>query len=148
MNVGALEAGVVVDRASNSTSGVDLEPPGRRVMRSPRFPLVLLFLSVFMGAPAWAQTASVKGKVTHEDGSPFPGVLVEVGGTSSKATAGPDGEYSIDAMAPGSYTLRASVHQYRTETASITVAAGQTVSQDFSMTLDLLALERIVVTGI
>src|SRR5438093_915406 len=115
-------------------------------MKAPRFPLVLLCLSC-LGTLALAQTGSIKGRVTRDDGSPFPGVLVEVEGTPLKATAGANGEFSIDAIAPGTYTLRASAHQYRTGTASIVVVASQTATQDFSMTLDLLALEHIVVTG-
>ena len=48
-------------------------------MKAPRFPLVLLCLSC-LGTLALAQTGSIKGRVTRDDGSPFPGVLVEVEG--------------------------------------------------------------------
>jgi TonB-linked SusC/RagA family outer membrane protein len=53
--------------------------------------LVLFSLSVI------AQTKKVTGKVTADDGSPLPGVSVQVKGTSKGSQTDGDGNYSIEA---------------------------------------------------
>src|SRR5581483_8762395 len=47
----------------------------------------------------------------------------------------------------GSYTLRVRLIGYRSQTRSVTVAAGQRATEDFALTPDPLNLEAVVVTG-
>src|SRR5262249_54839028 len=63
------------------------------------------------------------------------------------ATASPSGEYSIANVPAGTYTLKASTYSYRAQTSQVTVSAGQSVTQDFTLRLDLLSMEQMVVTG-
>lgn len=107
----------------------------------------LVFLLLFTATFALAQTGTISGKVTDDDGVPIPGASVEIVGTQLGATANQMGEYTINDVPAGEHTLQASTYSYRTQTETVTVNAGQTVTQDFSLRVDLLALEEIVVTG-
>lgn len=114
-------------------------------MKSLRFFLFLLILSVT--TLAWGQEmGTITGKVTDDDGVAMPGTLVTVEGTNISATADAEGNFTLS-VPTGSYTLRASTHSYRPETATVTVSPGQTATQDFTLQVDLLALEEMVVTG-
>jgi iron complex outermembrane receptor protein len=107
----------------------------------------LVFLLLFTAAFASAQTGTITGKVTDDDGVPLQGATVEVVGTQLKATADAEGNFTIADVPAGEHTLRASTYSYRSADQTVSVNAGQTVSQDFSLKIDLLALEEIVVTG-
>src|SRR5262245_35407666 len=108
----------------------------------------LLLILIISSTLAYAQqTGTITGKVMDDNKEPIAGAVVEVEGTQIKATANNAGEYSIADVPAGSYTVKASTYSYRTQTAQITVAAGQTATQDFTLSLDLLSMEQLVVTG-
>ena len=108
----------------------------------------LVFLLLFTAAFASAQTTgTISGKVTDDEGVPLQGATVEVVGTTLKATADAEGAYTIADVPAGEHTVRGSTYSYRTSESQVTVNAGQTVTQDFSLKIDLLAMEEIVVTG-
>ncbi|MCI0446505.1 TonB-dependent receptor [bacterium] len=109
--------------------------------------LALVFLLLFTAAFASAQTGSITGKVTDDEGIPLPGATIEIVGTQLKATADQEGVYTLADVPAGEHTVRAMTYSYRSVTAQVTVTAGQTASQDFALQVDLLALEEIVVTG-
>ena len=106
----------------------------------------LLFL-LLITPLAFAQTGSVSGKVMDDDSQPIAGATVEIAGTQMKATANEAGEYTIKDVPAGTYTVRAATYSYRPQTAQVTVSAGQAASQDFTLRLDLLGMEQMVVTG-
>jgi iron complex outermembrane receptor protein len=114
-------------------------------MKSLRF-LIFVF-SILLTAMAWAQTGTITGTVTDDDGQPIAGAIVQVQGTQLKATTNNAGEYTIADVPASTYTLEASTYSYRKQTAQVTVASGQTATQNFALRLDLLALEEMVVTG-
>ena len=106
-----------------------------------------LVLFVLLAPFAWAQTGTVTGRIVDDDGTPISGAEVGLANTNIKTTANQAGEYTLADVPAGSYTVRASTYSYRPESAQITVNAGQTVTQDFTLRLDLLAMEELVVTG-
>jgi len=115
-------------------------------MKAVRY-FTLLFL-LLISTIALAQTGgTISGKVLDDDNQPIAGALVEVTGTTLNATASPTGEYTIPNVPPGNYTLKASTYSYRAMTSQVTVTAGATATQDFTLRLDLLSMEQMVVTG-
>ncbi len=94
---------------------------------------------------AYAQTATIKGKVTDETGQGLAGSTVVIQGTTTGASADFDGNYAFTTDA-GTYTLVVSFVGYETITKSVTVSAGDNV-QNFKLGEGDLQLEGLVVTG-
>ncbi|MBN9654118.1 carboxypeptidase regulatory-like domain-containing protein [Halobacillus sp. GSS1] len=77
---------------------------------------------------------TVAGTVRNEANVVIPNATVEVldlaNNVIATATTNPMGMYTIDQLAPGTYTLRTSAPLYQTSLLGFTVAQGQTVTQD------------------
>ncbi len=112
-----------------------------------KFRSMFIFMLLFTATLAFAQTGTITGKVTDDEGQPLPGAVVEVVGTQIRVTSDADGTYTIPDVPSGPHTLQASTYSYRSGTSEVTVNAGQTVTQDFALRIDLLSLEEIIVTG-
>ena len=87
---------------------------------------ILLFVLFLVGvvAGAQAQTYSVKGQVTdNATREGIPGAYVQADGPAGKATTVTDfdGNYTLAALAPGSYTLTVSFVGFTTQTQKVTV---------------------------
>lgn len=112
------------------------------------FGLAVLLLLPFS---ALAQdTGTVTGTVTDsESGDPLPGASVLIVELQQGGGAGSDGTYTIEDVTPGQYTIRASFigYQEQQQDIQIDVEAGQTVTQNFSLTPDFTDLEEVVVIG-
>jgi iron complex outermembrane receptor protein len=87
--------------------------------------MFILFL-LFSATIAFAQTGTISGKVTDDEGQPLPGALVEIVGTGLKTTADAEGGFTISDVPAGQHTVQASTYSYRTQTATVTVNPGQT----------------------
>ncbi len=98
-------------------------------------------------ARAQGGAGSIAGKVTDERGAPLAGAQVTATPGGKGAVSGATGGYVIEALPAGSYTLRVRLIGYRSQTRSVTVAAGQRATEDFALTPDPLNLEAVVVTG-
>ncbi|GAA4444411.1 TonB-dependent receptor [Pontibacter saemangeumensis] len=99
----------------------------------------LFFVSVVV---AFAQGATVQGKVTDESGVPLPGVTVLLKGTTTAAPTGADGTYLIN-VPDGSGTLVFSFIGY----ASQEVPINNRATVDVQLGADTKALEEVVVVG-
>tara|TARA_B100000795_G_scaffold60056_1_gene40095 strand:- start:11690 stop:14068 length:2379 start_codon:yes stop_codon:yes gene_type:complete len=93
-----------------------------------------------------AQTASISGKVSVENIS-LPGVSVYIPKMNYGAVTSRDGDYSIDNLKDGIYTLKISYMGYRTIEDIIEIKAGANVKRNFKMQEDALNLDQVVVTG-
>jgi iron complex outermembrane recepter protein len=109
--------------------------------------LVPLIRPATVFAQGAAQTGSIAGKVTDERGGPIAGAQVGVQGTTAGAQTGTNGEYVIVRVPVGAQTVRARMVGFRPDSASVTIAAGQRASQDFTLQRDPLQLQTLVVTG-
>ncbi len=91
-------------------------------------------LALLNAAPV-GDTGEVTGTVTDEEtGDPIEGAEVELTGEISRTlTTAADGTYSA-MLTAGDYTADVSAYGYGSETASITVVTGETVTQDFALT--------------
>lgn len=83
-------------------------------------------------------TGALSGTITAaSDGHPLSGALVaalQTGLVKGSVTTGADGTYSIGALAPGSYDVRASVTGYQSQTRTgITVSPGGTTTVNLSL---------------
>jgi len=89
----------------------------------------------------------IAGKVTAEDGSPIVGANVVIAGTYLGAATNINGQYTIRNVPPGSYTLTASAVGFRKQSAAVSVAEGETATQDFVLPGDILLMGEIVTTA-
>lgn len=117
-----------------------------------RFLVFTALAAVLCGVPAHAQvsTGSITGVARDARGLELPAVAVTVTnratGTSSSATTTADGSYVVSDLAPGTYTLTASLPGLRrTLLQDIRVAAGAEVS--LNLILQPVMLEAITVTA-
>jgi iron complex outermembrane recepter protein len=106
--------------------------------------LVLPAVAVAQGA---AQTGSIGGKVVDDKGAPIAGAQVGVQGTTAGAQTGTNGEYLIDRVPAGAHLVRARMVGFRPDSADVTVAPDQRLSQDFTLQRNPLQLQTLVVTG-
>ncbi len=95
---------------------------------------------------AIAQTGTIQGTVTDNTG-PLPGVQVVIQGSTRGDVTSPDGTYEISGVPPGEYTVQAKFVGYSTQTAQVIVAEDETVTQNFTMTQDVMQMDGAVVTG-
>ncbi len=77
----------------------------------------------------------------------LPGANVILVGTDYGAAADPNGRYEIRDVPAGTYTVRASFIGYETAEVEITIASGETVTQDFMLQAGARELREVVVSG-
>jgi TonB-dependent starch-binding outer membrane protein SusC len=80
-------------------------------------------------------------------GAPLSGVNVVVVGTRLGATTAEDGSYRIAQVPTGDQTIVARRLGYRPSTSHVTIADGATATADFTLDVDALRMDEVVVTG-
>ena len=122
-------------------------------MRLTRFGLVLSLLAGGLGlalapASAAAQNGTVSGQVTDkETGQGLQGARVQLAGTSLSALSAQDGRYTIRNVPAGSYEVRVVLVGFSAGRASVTLAAGGSVTADFALAAVPYSLEEVVTTA-
>lgn len=104
------------------------------------------FFILSVSAAAFAQTGTIKGRVTYADDIALDNASVQVTKLRKTAFTDLNGDYEIMDLPPGTYTLI--VHQEGFSDASkvVTVREGQTVTQDFNLRISALR-EEVTVSG-
>jgi iron complex outermembrane recepter protein len=112
-----------------------------------RVGLSLIAIAV-SASPLLAQpTGRVAGKVTSSDGgAPVLGATVQLVGTPFGTITKSDGTYAI-ALRPGTYSLRVRQIGFTSNTQSITIVAGQTLTRDVRLERTATNLEAVAVIG-
>lgn len=105
--------------------------------------LVILFFSCTV---AFAQ-GTISGKVTDTNGDAIIGANVFLTGTSMGAATDLNGNYTIENVPEGDYTVKASAVGYKAEESSVTVVDGLIATLNFTLEEDILNLSEVVVTG-
>src|SRR2546422_8268232 len=98
--------------------------------------LALLALAGIPGrgaAQGAAPGGSVAGRVTDERGTAVVGADVAIVGGAQSARTGTNGSYVIENVRAGAHTVRARLIGYRSQTASVAVAAGPRGAPDFRL---------------
>ena len=98
-------------------------------------------------ALAQATTGTITGRATDAtNGVPMVGVSVRVAGTQLGAQTADDGRYTIRGVPAGTVSLQANRIGYEAKKATVTVAAGQTVTADLTLSQAAFSLSEVVVT--
>src|SRR5688572_9781640 len=106
-----------------------------------------IIAAFLLGAPSLA-AQQVTGRITEaQSGQPVAAVQVFIAGSGIGALSQANGRYLLLNVPPGTHVLTAERIGYGSVTRQITVTAGQTVVQDFTMSEAALDLDEIVVTG-
>lgn len=110
-------------------------------------PLLLLSLSALFSVAA-AQTGSLTGSVIDRaTGETLIGATVFITDLERGAPTNINGEYAIDNLPVGSYTVRVSFIGYRTMTETVAINEGENI-YNVELRSDLTGLDEVVVTSI
>ena len=91
---------------------------------------------------------TITGRVTGADsGQPIASATVAVEGSSLRAVTDAQGRYTIRSVPAGNYTVSASTLGRESARRAAAVAAGQTVTLDFTLASRAIALEGIVASA-
>src|SRR5687768_8339045 len=102
---------------------------------------LLLALAPAAAAQDAAQTGTVTGRVVDERGAGISGAQVFLVRPAISTTTAPGGNYTLQRVPAGTHTLQVRMLGFSPDSASITVEAGGTATQDFSMGRDPLQLQ-------
>ena len=102
-----------------------------------------------MASGAFAQTATLTGTVSDQDGETLPGANVVVRGPSANYGASADqrGRYEVTDLPAGSHVVEVRFVGYKTASKTVTLEAGATRTLNFTLRLSVEAIEEVVVTA-
>jgi len=110
--------------------------------------LFLLIPIIFLSSQkSYAQKGTIEGKVVDTEGEPLPGVSILIKGTTKGRSTNADGNFIIENLAPGNYTLIASFISFEPDTASVTVIESEKSQVNFVLKEKSLVLEDLMVTA-
>ncbi|SES76916.1 TonB-dependent receptor [Hymenobacter actinosclerus] len=93
------------------------------------------------------QTATIRGRVTTIDGRPAESVTVGLKGHNQGAITNGRGEYAIERVADGQYTVVVSAVGLKTTEQPVTVRDGQATAVDFVLAENAEQLREVVISG-
>jgi iron complex outermembrane receptor protein len=111
------------------------------------FTLSLLMMLVGSAALLAQTTGSVSGTVKTSDGTPAEFVNVTLEGTSKGTVADHHGNYKINNLNPGTYTIVASFIGLEGQKQSIEITAGQNQVVNFNLKENAAELQEVVISG-
>ena len=95
-----------------------------------------------------AGTGSIEGRVTEaESARPVAGAQVVIAGTTMRAVTNDAGIFRIPSAPARQVDVRVRMIGFAPAAHTVLVAAGQTVTADFQLTVSALQLDQVVVTG-
>ena len=92
-----------------------------------------------------AQGGTVRGRIVDSAGVAIAQAVASLEPGGLRATTRDNGEYAITHVPAGIYTVRVRRLGYLTPAASVTVAEGQTVTQNFTVTHSVVSLAEVVI---
>jgi iron complex outermembrane receptor protein len=118
-----------------------------------RVPILITATIAMLGTATRLAAAQAEGSirgtvVSKADQRPIPDARVFVAGTNRVSTTNQSGEYVVSNVPAGTYQVRARVIGYGEATDTVTVAAGEVATADFSLEPKALALDAVAVTAL
>ncbi|UOQ77578.1 TonB-dependent receptor [Hymenobacter sp. 5516J-16] len=104
-------------------------------------------LSVCALSASAQQTGSIRGTITTADGRPAEAVTVGLKGRGQGAISNNQGQFVIERVRDGQYTVVVTAVGLKSEERAVTVSGGQSVSLDFTLTENAEQLREVVVNG-
>ncbi len=90
-----------------------------------------------------AQNGAIKGVVTDTATGPVVGAVVTVDASVLLTQTNAHGAYEFRGVSPGSHTVRVRALGHTPSTQTVTVAAGETATADFSIGSNAVELARV-----
>ena len=117
--------------------------------RSVFFLTAFLMLGLFASAEkVSAQAGTIAGSVTSaQGGQQLSAAQIFISDLDIGVLSQANGRYLLLNVPAGTHTLTVNRIGYRVEEATVTVASGGTVVQDFTLTEEALQLDEVIVTG-
>jgi iron complex outermembrane receptor protein len=109
--------------------------------------LLLVALVLMIATAAMGQTGAISGTVKSKAGEDLSGANVAITGTTMGASTDANGNYTIANIPAGAYRIRVSFIGYEEVSQSVRVAAGQTVTVDFSISETGVLGDPVVVSA-
>ncbi|WP_439583018.1 TonB-dependent siderophore receptor [Dyadobacter bucti] len=106
---------------------------------------LLSYVLFLTSIQSFAQTGNIQGKVTTSDGKPAEFVNVVLERTTRGATVDEAGHYTVNKIPAGEYTLVASFTGLVTQKKQVTIAAGESLTVDFTLAEDNQQLQEVIV---
>lgn len=110
-------------------------------------PYGLAFLLTILYTRSVAQTGTISGTVRDDRGNRLPAATVQIVGLSRGAVTDASGQFIIQRLEAGTYTVQASFVGMNTQRQSVSLLSGNAATVDFTLTDDALDMETVVITG-
>jgi iron complex outermembrane receptor protein len=109
--------------------------------------LITLTVLALLCLQTWAQNGRITGTITDAvTKERLIGANVLVEGSNTGTATDIDGNYTLN-VRPGTYKIVVSYVSYQSTSATVTVAAGETIQQDFMLELGGIVGDEIIVSG-
>lgn len=114
-----------------------------------RFLMLLFFIAAGSSLQAELLTGSIQGRVIDQSTqSPLPGVNIIIQNTNQGAATNEDGEYIIENIIPGRYSLKASIIGYDARVIpDVIVNSARPTIVDISLSESVIELQSVTVTS-
>ncbi|HEX6926727.1 MAG TPA: TonB-dependent receptor [Longimicrobiaceae bacterium] len=107
----------------------------------------LLLLVCAAGGLSAQEQGTIAGQVTDQAGQPLVGAQVQVQPDGPAALSDAEGRFRLTGLASGEVVVRATSLGYAGAEQRVTVLAGQSVTVNFELQVEAIALEGIVAVG-
>ncbi|MFQ5652843.1 MAG: carboxypeptidase-like regulatory domain-containing protein [bacterium] len=94
-----------------------------------------------------AQTGTITGHVSDDDGSPLPGANVVLENTTYGAATGSDGHFEIKYVPPGTYTVTVTMIGFEQKSSSVQVTVETAAEVTFTLPETIIETEAVVVSA-
>ncbi|WP_116790372.1 TonB-dependent receptor [Flavobacterium psychrotrophum] len=109
---------------------------------------LLTLLVLLCGISSWAQDrGAVRGTIVLSGNTPAESISIALKNTAYGSVTNAKGYYEIKNVKPGSYTIRISAVGIKPVEENITVAAGETVAKDFTLSESQEELNEVIING-
>ncbi|MEZ0128937.1 carboxypeptidase-like regulatory domain-containing protein [Flavobacterium sp. LBUM151] len=111
------------------------------------FSQLVCCLMLLTGLTSFAQTGTIKGRVSLSSDESADNVSVTIRGTKIGTNTDAQGNYEIKNIKPGNYTIKATAVGFSSKERSITIQDGDQLTENFTLTTSSETLTEVFVKG-